>query len=58
MGDMDIMWLYPEVVSVDLKGSSRKLKMYSDHRLRNTVLFAGPFVFHNSATLPKPKLPY
>lgn len=51
MGEMDIMWLYPEVVSVDLEGSSRKHKMCSDHRLRETLSYSQGHLFSTTQLL-------
>lgn len=51
MGEMDIMWLYPEVVSVDLEGSSHKPKLCSDRRLRETLSYSQGHLFSTTPLL-------
>lgn len=51
MEEMDIMWLYPEVVSVDLEGSSHKPKVSSDRRLRETLSYSRGHFFPTTQLL-------
>lgn len=51
MEEMDIMWLYPKVVSVDLEGSSHKPKVCSDRRLRETQSYSQGHLFSTTQLL-------
>lgn len=51
MEEMNIMWLYPEVVSVDLEGSSHKPKVCSDRKLREMLSYSQGHLFSTTQLL-------